>query len=387
MKKFCFLTGTRADYGLILPAMQEMQTHPAFQLQLIVMGTHTVASYGNTIDGILADGWKPDAVLDTFTGTENGGQIAESISRVTSECAKAYAKLQPDLLMVPGDRYEMLGAAMAAAAMNIPMAHMCGGDVTEAAYDDAIRHALTKMAQVHFCTNEDARRRIIQMGEKPDRVFLVGASSLDYIRTMPPMCREELEAAIGVAFRDYTLLITFHPVTREGDSVEQLENLLAALDALDDRHLLLFTMPNADQEGEALGARVREFAGLRGNRRFYHSLGHKLYIQVMRHASMVVGNSSSGLSEAPSFMIPTVDIGDRQKGRIRGASIVHCPPQAKAIVEAIEYAKALDCRRVENPYGDGHACERIIEVLESIPDFHALLGVRNDSFHKFTHQR
>ncbi|MFN9000448.1 MAG: UDP-N-acetylglucosamine 2-epimerase [Holosporales bacterium] len=372
MRKLAFITGTRADYGLIRPVLKAVAQRPEYRLQLIALGTHALPHYGYTLDAITQDGFTCDAVLDTFVDTANGKEIALSTARATAACAESFAQMQPDLVVITGDRYEMLGAATAALMMHVPIAHLYGGDVTEGALDDAIRHAITKMAGLHFCTTAQARQRLLQMGEAPERIIVSGSPALDVLADLPRLSREALEQRLGVALRETNILVTFHPVTRERDSSEQLEALLAALAQLDAGHLVLFTMPNADQNGEQMAARIQAFAAQHAQMHFIASLGHPYYLQALQHMQMVVGNSSSGLYEVPSMHIPTVNIGSRQKGRLKAASVIDAAPNTASILDAIAQAARLDCSQAVNPYGDGTATKKILAAFDAIADFSTL---------------
>lgn len=374
-RRICFVTGSRADYGLLYHPMRAVAAEPGFELQVAVTGMHLAPQFGLTVGAIEADGFPITGRVESLLASDTGSGVAKSMALGTAGFADFLTRAEPDLLMLLGDRYEMLAAANAALVMGIPMAHLCGGDVTEGAYDDSIRHALTKMAHLHFVTNADAARRVVQLGEDPARVHDVGSSGLDFIRTFTPMARAELAAQIGVDPARPWLLVTFHPVTRDArPSGEQLNALLDALEPLLADHDVVITQPNADNEGLTLTLRIEAWVAGHHHARLFASLGHARYLSAMRHAAAVIGNSSSGLYEAPSFAVPTVNIGTRQQGRPRAASVIDCPPEREAIAAAIGKALAMDCSGVTNPYGDGHASERIVAVLGDIPDFRELLA-------------
>jgi GDP/UDP-N,N'-diacetylbacillosamine 2-epimerase (hydrolysing) len=285
--------------------------------------------------------------------------------------ADAYARLAPDLVVLLGDRFEIFAAAAAAMIAGIPIAHLHGGETTEGAFDEAIRHSITKMSHLHFVAAEDYRKRVIQLGEQPERVFLVGGLGIDAIKRTTPMTRESLEASLKFSFGPRNLLITFHPVTLESQSsTHQMNELLKALDGLEDTHLI-FTMPNADTGGRELTAMVDAFVATHPNARAYRSLGQLRYLSCMHFVDGVVGNSSSGLAEAPSMRIGTIDIGDRQRGRLRAASVIHCEPSHGQITQALHtlysFAFKASLARVINPYGTGGASQRIVEVLAAHP--------------------
>lgn len=377
MKKqsICVISGTRADYGLIKPVMAELKHHPKFHLQLIVTGAHLSPLFGLTVNEIEQDGFNIDVCVDMQLSGDTAAGITRSMGHAMLGFADAFQRLKPDLLLIVGDRYEMLAAASAALIAGIPIGHLYGGDITEGAYDDAIRHAMTKLSHLHFTTHEAARKRVIQLGEAPAKVFDVGAPALDNIKRLKHLSKEELAESLGIIFRETNLLITFHPVTRsDTPSLTQLDELLCALQWLSpETHTLIFTLPNADNDGLKLRDAIRSFADKQSNAHVFDSLGHTRYFNLMRHVQMVVGNSSSGIYEAPSFKIPTVNIGERQQGRIRASSVIDCVCEKKAISSAIEKAKTLDCAATVNPYGTGEATQHIIAVLEDVGDFSKLL--------------
>jgi GDP/UDP-N,N'-diacetylbacillosamine 2-epimerase (hydrolysing) len=284
--------------------------------------------------------------------------------------ADAYARLAPDLVVVLGDRFEIFAAATAAMIAGIPIAHIHGGETTEGAFDEAIRHSITKMSHLHFVAAEDYRQRVVQLGEQPERVFLVGGLGIDAIKRIKLMTREELEASLDFKFGSRNLLITFHPVTLEGKSSgQQMAELLTALSKLKDTHLI-FTMPNADTGGRELAIMVDAFVASHPNACVYNSLGQLRYLSCMKFVDGVVGNSSSGLAEAPSMGIGTVDIGDRQKGRLRASSVIHCEPNQSEIEIALATLYSLDFQDMlasVNPYGTGGASQRIVNVLAKHP--------------------
>ncbi|MBL8677183.1 MAG: UDP-N-acetylglucosamine 2-epimerase (hydrolyzing), partial [Alphaproteobacteria bacterium] len=286
---------------------------------------------------------------------------------------QAYERLKPDLVVITGDRYEMLSAASAALISRIPICHVYGGDLTEGAYDDNIRHAITKMANIHFVSNEDSRKRVIQMGEHPSSVFTVGSPALDSILHLKMLSREELQEELNIQFKKWNILITFHPETREDNTQEDLQELLNALGSLDENHCLIFTSPNADSEGILFLTKIQEFVQSKDNAYFFSTLGQKNFVSLIAQMDMVVGNSSSGLYEVPSFQIPTVNIGHRQEGRLKAASIIDSQAKMIAIIAAIDRAKHLNCASTINPYGDGKSAEKMLDVIEKINDFRALL--------------
>lgn len=372
MKKICFITTTRADYGLIQPVMKKIQTHPGFELQIIAAAAHYADITGNTYTEIEQDGFTITQACPSLVITNNDVDVPATAAKTTQMVSTSLQKLNPDLVVIVGDRYEMLGAATAVFLNRIPMAHLYGGDITTGAYDDQIRHAITHMAHLHFTTNDESRNRVIQLGEHPDRVFNFGAPSLDKIRNFQPMSKNDLEQELGFKFGHTNLLITFHPVTMQGGtSVDQLNQLLGALDK---NHTLIFTMPNVDHEGLAVREATQKFIDQHPNAFGFNSLGHYRYFSLMSHVDMVVGNSSSGIYETPSFKIPTVNIGTRQDGRLRAASVIDCDPEKSAIATAIKHAQTLDCTKVKNPYdAEINTADAMIKILEQQGDFSPLL--------------
>ena len=376
-RRICFVTGSRADYGLLWHPMRAVAAEPGFELQVAVTGMHLSPQFGLTVGAIEADGFPITGRVESLLDSDTGSGIAKSMARGTAGFADLLTEAAPDLLVLLGDRYEVLAAANAALVMGVPMAHLCGGDVTEGAYDDSIRHALTKMAHLHFVTNADAARRVIQLGEAPERVYDVGSSGLDFVRNFERLDRAALAEQLGVDADRPWLLVTFHPVTRDArPSGVQLQALLDALEPLLATHSAIVTQPNADNEGLTLTRQIEAWVAGRAHAHLFASLGQTRYLSVMAEAEAVIGNSSSGLYEAPSFDVPTVNIGTRQQGRPRATSVIDCAPERDAIAAAISQALAMDCSGVTNPYGDGHTSERIVAVLKQIPDFRALLNKR-----------
>ena len=313
--------------------------------------------------------------------SDSGTGVAKAIGLGTIGFADAFERLRPDLLVLLGDRFETFAAGSAAMVMGLPIAHLHGGETTEGAFDEAIRHGITKMAHLHFVAAEPYRRRVIQLGEDPARVFMVGGLGVDAIARLPLLDRAALEASLGFELGPRSLLVTFHPATLEpADSAEQLGELLAALDALPDTRLV-FTLPNADTGSRALAQQVTAFVAAHPMARAYTSLGQLRYLSCLRHVDGVVGNSSSGLAEAPSFGIPTINIGDRQQGRLRAASVIDCEPRREAIAAALAELASPAFRATlatsRNPYGEPGASGRIVEMLRT----HPLDGLLKKSFH------
>jgi GDP/UDP-N,N'-diacetylbacillosamine 2-epimerase (hydrolysing) len=368
-RKLCVVTGTRADYGLLRPVISEIRARAGLELQLIATGMHLSPEFGLTYREIEADGVQIDRKIEMLLSADTPSGVAKSIGLGAIGFADALAQLQPDMLIVLGDRFEILAAAMAALPARIPVAHIHGGETTEGAFDESIRHAVTKMAHLHFVAAEEYRRRVVQLGEQPDRVHMVGGLGVDAIQRQTLLTREELEQSLGQPLGRRNLLVTFHPVTLEdATSASQMAELLAALESLEDTNLV-FTMPNADTDGRVLLDMIDKFVKAHANAHAWTSLGQLRYLSCLRHFDAVVGNSSSGLAEAPSFKISTINIGDRQRGRLKAASVIDCEPERDAIRAAIEESCSEEFRcalqETRNPYGDGGAGKRIVDVLES----------------------
>lgn len=364
MKHICAVTGSRADYGLLLPVLRAIADHPALKLQLAVTGSHLEERFGHTVDAIQADGLEIDAVVPLGLDSDDDASVTRALGTAVSGFARVLERLQPDLMLVLGDRYEILGAVQAALIARVPVAHIAGGDITEGAFDDAIRHALTKLSHLHFVTNEQAAQRVRQLGEADDRVFVSGSPGIDQILATPRLSRDELEKRLGMPLRSRNLAITFHPATLDStDALDQLEQVFEALAGLGEDVGLVFTGANADPRGQAVNEHIHAFVAGHPNAVQHGSLGQQGYYSLLAEVDAVVGNSSSGLYEAPSFGTPTVNIGDRQAGRLKAASVIDCAPEASAITTALHRAFELDCSAVTNPYGDGQATGRIVAVL------------------------
>lgn len=370
-RKICVITGTRADYGLLRWVMQGLKDAPGLQLQIIATGMHLSPEFGLTYREIERDGFQIDRKVEMLTSSDSPVGIAKSMGLGLICLADALAELQPDLVVLLGDRFEIFSAASAALVARIPVAHLHGGETTEGAVDESLRHSITKMAHLHFVAAEDYRRRVIQLGEHPDRVFLVGGLGIDGIKCLPLLDRAALETSLDFALGSRSLLITFHPVTLEdATAAAQMTELLAALDTLQDTRLI-FTMPNADTGGRVLIDMVHEYVASRPHARAYVSLGQLRYLSCLNYVDGVVGNSSSGLTEAPSFHKGTINIGDRQRGRIKAASVIDCASERRAIAAALvrlnspEFQTGL--KDVRNPYGEGGASEKIVEIIRRAP--------------------
>lgn len=368
MKKICVVTGTRAEYGLLRWVMEGMRQSSELELQLIATGMHLSPEFGMTVEAIEADGFTIDRRVEMLLSSDTAVGITKSMGLGMIGFADALAELKPDLLLVLGDRYEIFAAAASAMIARVPIAHLHGGETTEGVFDEAIRHSITKMSHLHFVAAEEYRRRVIQLGEQPEHVFNVGGLGVDSILRLKLLSRDELEEALGFKLAVRNLLITFHPVTLEcGNSAQQVDELLAALSELRDTGLI-FTMPNADTDGRVLFRKIEDFCARHPQARAYTSLGQVRYLSCIKHVDGVVGNSSSGLAEVPSFKKGTINIGDRQRGRLRAESVIDCQPERKFISRAISklYNSAFHASlaKVENPYGSGGASEAILSILK-----------------------
>jgi UDP-hydrolysing UDP-N-acetyl-D-glucosamine 2-epimerase len=368
-RKICVVTGSRAEYGLLYWVLHDLRERADIELQIVATGMHLAPEFGNTVEEIVKDGFSVSRRVEMLLSSDTPSGVAKSVGLGVIGMSDALEQLCPDVVVVLGDRFEILAAVQACLIHKVPVAHIAGGDTTEGAFDESIRHAITKMAQVHFVTNELSARRVRQLGEDPRRIHVVGSPGLDHLRRRTLLDRAALERALGARLGRRNLLVTFHPVTLEpGEGVDQFAELLAALDTVDAQTTLWFTRPNADTGGRAIAAALENWAADRPGRvHTYASLGQLRYLSMMALVDAVVGNSSSGLYEAPSFGVPTVDIGERQRGRIAAPSVLHCAPERNAIRAAIAGALHLDCSGVVNPYGDGRSASRIVELLCQLP--------------------
>ncbi len=365
-KTLAVFTGSRADYGLLRPLLSVLKERRKFSLKLIVGGAHFSRVFGATHREIRRDGFRIDARVRSLAGEDSEAAVAASIGRGVTGCAAALERLSPAFLLLLGDRFETFSCAAAAGALRIPIIHLHGGELTIGSPDEAWRHAITKLSHLHFTATQAYRRRVIQMGEDPRRVYNVGALGIDNIRTIKRLSRPELERELGFSFGKMNLLVTIHSVARE--TPFSLRKVLAALSSFPAAKII-FTGSNADAGSREFLARIKRFtAGRPGRTAYFASLGTNKYLSVVACVDAVVGNSSSGIIEAPSLGIPTVNIGDRQEKRVRAASVIDCSDDTSAVRRAIR--KALSpafqraSARVVNPYGDGRTALRIARLLE-----------------------
>ena len=370
MKKICVVTGTRAEYGLLYWLMRGIDEHPELQLQIIVTGMHLSPEFGLTYQEIEKDGFHIDRKIEMVLSADTPSSIAKSTGLGMIGFADAFTELQPDMVIVLGDRYELLAAAFAAVAARIPIGHIHGGETTEGAFDEAIRHSITKMAWWHFVAADEYKKRVIQLGEDPKRVYNVGGLGVDAIKKAKLLSKKNLMVNTGIQFAERNLLVTYHPVTLEKQtSQKHFQALLEILYDLKDVYLI-FTMPNADTDGRIIKKMIDEFVSSHHERSIaFTSLGNLNYLSTLQFVDGMVGNSSSGLAEAPTFKVGTVNIGHRQRGRLKADSVIDCDPEKMSITAAIEklYSKDFQTklRTVKNPYGHGEASNRIIKILKN----------------------
>lgn len=372
MRKICIITGSRAEYGLLSGLMSAIQKEEQLQLQIIVTNMHLSSKFGLTYKEIEKDGFYIDKKVQMLLSSDTANATTKSVGLAIIGFADAYEDLQPDLIVLLGDRYEMLAAASAALFYKIPIAHIHGGEITEGAYDDSIRHAITKMSHLHFTSTETYRKRVIQLGEQPDSVFNVGALGVENMKRVNLLSKAELEKSINFGFGDQAILVTFHPVTLENQtSREQCENLLAILDEFND-YRIIFTQSNSDTDGRIIYNLINQFVQDHPKRSIvFPSLGLVRYLSAIQYVKAVVGNSSSGILEVPGFGIPSLNIGNRQKGRIAAKSVIHCGVQKEEIREgllkALSEEHAVISKNVSNPYEKTGTTMAILDILKSYP--------------------
>lgn len=381
MRKICVVTGSRAEYGLLSGLMHAIQDDSELELQVIATNMHLSPEFGLTYRDIEADGFHIDKKVVMLLSSDTANATAKSVGLGFMGFADAYEDLKPDMIVVLGDRYEIVSAVSTALFYKIPVAHLHGGEITEGAYDDCIRHAITKMSHLHFTSTEEYRKRVIQLGEYPDRVFNVGAPGIENIKKVPLMSREELEATFdGFTLGDKCLLVTYHPVTLENETAaEQIRNLLSALDELPD-YKVIFTLPNSDTDGRIIIRLINEYVAKHPGRAVaYPSLGLRRYLSALKYVKAAVGNSSSGIIEVPSFGIPTLNIGDRQRGRLAAESVVDCGTGKEEILSGLHKILSLDfcTENVRNPYEGKNTTADILHVLRTYP----LEGLIQKSFY------
>jgi len=367
--KICVVTGSRAEYGLFYPLLRLLQKDRAVELQVLVTGMHLSPEFGLTWKQVVADGFVINEKVEMLLSSDTDAAITKSTGIGLIGMADAFQRLRPDWIVVLGDRFETFAAAIAAHLAKIPIAHLHGGELTEGATDDAMRHAITKMSYLHFTSAETYRKRVIQLGEAPGRVFTTGAIGLDNAKQLKLLTKNQLSKELDFSLAGNILLVTYHPVTLEENTAAiQMKNLLKALDAFGE-YTIIFTLPNADASGRVIMTLINEYVHKNtGRSKAFSSLGHLRYLSLLQYVSAVVGNSSSGIIEAPFFAVPTVNIGDRQTGRIRAASVIDTATGTGSIVEGIKKAVspafAAVCKKSVNPYGKGDTATQIVRILK-----------------------
>ena len=370
MKKICVVTGTRAEYGLLYWLLKEIEADKDLELQLIATGMHLSPEFGLTYQTIEKE-FKINKKIEMLLSSDTSVGISKSMGLAQISFAESYDELKPDIVIVLGDRYEIFSATSAAMIARIPIAHIHGGEKTEGAFDESIRHSITKMSHLHFAATEEYKNRVIQLGEDPSRVFNVGGMGIENIKRLKLLSKDEFEKSIEFKLNSKNILVTFHPVTLENSTAkEQFQQLLDAIDELEDTNII-FTKANSDTDGRVINQMIDEYVTKNSHKSIvFTSLGQLRYLSALQYVDAVVGNSSSGLAEAPSFRIGTINIGDRQKGRIKASSVIDCEPNKDSILKSFEklYSKEFQNSliNVKNPYGDGCASKRIVEILKSV---------------------
>ncbi|MBF0231443.1 MAG: UDP-N-acetylglucosamine 2-epimerase (hydrolyzing) [Desulfamplus sp.] len=372
MRKICVVTGTRAEYGLLYWLMKEIQSSKELRLQIIVTGMHLSPEFGLTYQQIEQDGFNIDKKVEMLLSSDSEVGITKSMGLGMIGFSEALNDLKPDIMVVLGDRFEIFAAASVAMISKIPIAHLHGGEATEGLIDEPIRHSITKMAHLHFTATESYRIRVIQLGEQPERVFNVGAAGIDNIKKLKLLSKEEFEQSINFTLGEKNLLVTFHPVTLERSTAQQqFKALLQALEQLE-KTRIIFTKANADTDGRIINEMIDDFVSTHSKKSIvFTSLGQLRYLSAIQYMDGVIGNSSSGLLEVPSFKVGTVNIGDRQRGRIKADSVIDCEPTVASISKALsrllspEFQQSL--RTVDSPYGIGGTAEKIVEILKTYP--------------------
>jgi GDP/UDP-N,N'-diacetylbacillosamine 2-epimerase (hydrolysing) len=368
MNKICVVTGSRSEYGLLKHLIRQINNSKKLKLQLLVTGSHLSHRFGNTINFIKSDGFKIHCKVDIKLKSDTNIGILKSMSIGFKVFAKYLNKLKPDALLILGDRYEIFVAATTAMILRIPIIHLHGGELTEGAFDEAMRHSITKMSHLHFVSTEVYKKRVMQLGEQPKKIFNVGALCMDEIKKIKFLKKKDLEKKLKFTFLEKNLLITFHPATLEYQStLTQIEELLKALENFKDTGLI-FTMPNADTSNKIICKKIKQFCLVNKNAKFYSALGNLFYLSTIKYVDAVVGNSSSGIIEVPSFKKGTVNIGERQRGRLAAKSVISCQTDSKSIVKSINYTYSQNfqkiLKKVKNPYESDEPSKKIVRVIE-----------------------
>ena len=370
-RKICIVTGSRAEYGLLYWLIKEVEADQDLELQLIATGMHLSSEFGLTYKEIEKD-FKIDKKIDMHLSSDTSIGISKSMGIAQTSFSEAYNELKPNIIVVLGDRYEIFSAASAAMIARIPIAHIHGGEASEGAVDEAIRHSITKMSHLHFTAAEEYSKRVIQLGEDPSKVFKVGGVGIENIKKLPLLSKKDFEKSINFKLNKKNILITFHPVTLENNtSKKQFQELLNAIDELEDTNII-FTKTNSDTNGRIINQMIDEYVSKNPKKSIeFTSLGQLRYLSALQYVDAVVGNSSSGLTEAPSFKIGTINMSERQRGRIKAKSVIDCLSDKKNINEAIKEVYSNEFQNflkdTKNPYGDGCASQKIVKVLKTVP--------------------
>lgn len=367
LKKVAVVTATRAEYGILKNVIEKIDKSEQLELCLMVTGAHLVAEYGMTVNEIEQDGYEISEKIDMLLSSNTCTSISKSMGLAMILFAEAFERQKPDMLVVLGDRYELLSVCSAAMNARIPVAHISGGETTQGAIDESVRHCITKMSYLHFPACETYRKRIIQLGEEPDRVYNFGDVGVEMVHTIPKMTKQELEASIDFTLDRPFFSVTFHPVTLEVEEAEkQMKEVLSALDEFPEMKFV-FTKANADAGGRSINNLIDQYTATHNNCIAFASLGIKRYLSLLQYANGVLGNSSSGIVEAPAFGIPTINIGNRQKGRLQADSILNCEPKRDQIVKMIIRSQSKEfterAKRTKNPYGNGDTSSQIVQVI------------------------
>lgn len=377
MKKICVVTATRAEYGLLKPLLNLVKESQELKLQIIATGAHLSPEFGLTYKNIEDDGFIIDEKIEMLLSSDSPSSIVKTMGVAMMGFADVLPRLDPDLIVILGDRYELLSIAAAATIFRIPIAHIHGGEITEGAYDDAIRHAITKLSHLHFTSTEEYKQRVIQMGEQPEFVFNVGAIGLDNIKNLKLLSKEEIEEDLNINFKKYNYQVTFHPETlSELSSAEQFLNLLKVIEKQEDS-FFIFTKANADTDGRIINQMIDEFVVKRSDiSKSFSSLGTLRFLSIVKICDAIVGNSSSGILEAPSLFTPTINIGNRQKGRTQAASIINVDNSEEGISLGFQLAKKMKSdvclSELKNPYYNGGAADKIIKIISSEVNVHSI---------------
>ena len=367
--KVCVITGTRAEYGLLYWLLKEIESDKDFELQLIVTGMHLSKEFGSTYKEIEKD-FKIKKKIAIQVSSDADIEISKSMGLAQISFAETFEEIKPDVVVILGDRYEIFSAATASMMARIPIAHIHGGESTEGVIDEAIRHSLSKMSHLHFTATEEYKNRVIQLGEHPNRVFNIGGMGIENINRLKLLSKDEFEKSINFKLNKKNLLITFHPVTLEKKTSQvHFQELLDAIDELEDTNYI-FTKANSDSDGKIINKMIDKYVSKNMHRSVaFSSLGQLRYLSSMHHVDAIIGNSSSGITEAPSFKIGTINIGERQKGRIKASSVIDCSPHQESIKNALEYLYSNKfqtlLKKTENPYGKGNSSKKVVKVLKT----------------------